>query len=378
MASIEWVGEVLAKQGYGVLTREFLRPIVDHVKLIPKEDYVKPEDKYDVGLWAEKAITSMSMPEGDIRINFCIPPMFESIQGKMNIGMCLWELDTYPKEWLPSMAKMDGLIFPAKDMAHTARQCGLKNLIGFFKPYIDITRWKTNVPPTDISNATGVKYLIETDWNPLSNIEEALQAFCIAFEGNSDVTLIVKLNNTGNIEQKRGIRGAIGGMLGKLLGLSKPKIILLDDDIPEESSVGLIKAADYVISVNGAVALDMHALKIATIGKPIIGLETRNRDLSLISYKIKGAHHSMIYPAMYHRFTQFYLKPDIKELAMALFYSYNLIKNDKSKYTVMCENSQKAAETYLSTDLLQVCENMYTAWKANRENERNQIPQVAL
>jgi hypothetical protein len=65
MASIEWVGEVLAKQGYGVLTREFLRPIVDHVKLIPKEDYVKPEDKYDVGLWAEKAITSMSMPEGE-------------------------------------------------------------------------------------------------------------------------------------------------------------------------------------------------------------------------------------------------------------------------------------------------------------------------
>ena len=361
---LEYQGEILAKVGYGMLAREFLKPIADNIKITSNESYVKPEDKYSTGFWVDQYIKGIIKPEPPILLQFCIPPLFNKKPDRFNIGMCIWDTDKYPLEWLSHMSNMDAIIFPHIDAANIAKNCGVSCPIAYFSPYVDRARWLT---PGNmlVKNATGIKYIVEEDWGPQGNLEDVVQGFCIAFEGNKEVSLIIKINNARDTNQKRIVRGEIQNYIGKLKGLNKPNILIIDDQLTEEESNDLIASCNYYINLRGSCSFDLQSIRAASLGIPTISTSILNRPASLITYKVQAYSVPVLNGGAFYRFNQFTFKPDIRSYVVSLIYSFNTIKSDRLKYSGQVNALKEAAKIYDSTNLLEVAMTLYEGRKPN-------------
>lgn len=376
---IEWVGEILAKVGYGILTREFLMPVRDEVKLVPKEDYVKPENKYIDGLWAEKVIESMIKPESDVRISFSIPPLYDYIPGKLNIGMSLWDLDTLPQEWVKRMNDMDALLFPTSDMAANAVKSGVTKPVAVFTPHISLSRWLGEIAPLELDTKSDVTFLVDDSWGPNSNLEEVIQAYCIAFDGMRNVTLVIRIDNAESIDQKRNIRGAIQSIPNRMPGLNKPRIVVVDDTMSEEELNSLVKSATYVISGKSSISFDMQTIRSAAIGVPVIATAIPNRDNSLVSFKIQSYSVPMLVSAQFYKYNQFCKKPDVKDFVEKLKYGYNLFMSDRTGYgRLILSKREEACKKHGSTNLLEVCDHLQKEFIKENENRKHRPPSIGL
>ncbi len=378
---IEWVGEILAKVGYGILTREFLYPIMNDVKLIAKEDYVKQEDKYLDGIWAERVIESMILPSAEIRVSFSIPMLYDHVPGKTNLGLSLWDLESIPKEWIDRMNSMDGMLFCSPGTAQVAINSGLKVPVAVFSPYIHTSRW-ANFSMNDssiykFSNTEDcVKYLLDESWAPTSNIEDTVIAFCIAFEGVKDACLVIRIDNASTVDQKKVIRGGIQSIVAKLNGLAKPRIIVVDDSMTEDEVNKLIKSCNYSVSNKSSVSFDLQTIRSVMLEVPVIGTELLNRDSSLLEYKVASYNTPILTNAPFTRFNIFSKKPDIKSLVYTLRYSYNLVKSDPNKYKKDIEKKKLDCEQkYASTNLIEVCSHLHEKIK---EQKSKSIPKPML
>lgn len=376
---IEWVGEVLAKVGYGILTRELLLPIVDQIKLVPKEDYVKPEDKYIDGIWAEKVIESLMKPESDIRVNFCIPTLYEYIPGKFNIGMSLWDVDPLPQEWVTRMNNMDAILFLNNDMAMTASKSGVRKPIAVFSPYVNLDRWSNTTDKIKLETDTDIVYFVDESWGPNSNLEELVTAYCIAFDGVKNTTLAIRIDNAGSVDQKKSVRGSIHAIINRLNGLNRPKVLVLDDDMSEAEMNSLINSSTYYISARSSTAFDMQIIRAAAIGVPIIGTNLPNRDNSLLSFKINTYSVPMLVPAPFYKYNQYCKKPDIRDFVEKLRYSYNLFLSDKAGYSRLIQTKkEEAGKKYGSTNLLEVCDHLYKEFVKENERKKHGPPIIGM
>lgn len=357
---IEFEGEILAKIGYGILSREFLKPIVDKVKIIPKEDYLSSDQKYNSGFWMDQVIESIIKPEANIRLQFCIPPLYKYNPNKFNIGMCIWDTDKFPLEWLPLMQNMDAMIFPTQDLTNIAVKCGIKKPCLSFEHHFDTSRWK-NISPINIDGTKNIKYIMEEEWSPTSNIEEVIHGFCIAFEGSKEVSLTLKIVGITDVNQRKNIRNEISGMINKLKGLAKPTILVIDDNFTEQESSAIIASHNYFISLRGSSKIDIEGIRNNTLGIPTIGSEIPNRQLNTL-FKVASFAIPCMNPNPYYKYNQFYFKPDIRHYIGNLIQSYNLIKNDPKKYKEISTTIKDTAKIYEKTNLLEVCTYMKTKY----------------
>lgn len=366
MSKIEWVGEVLSKQGYGILTREFLFPIKEDVKLIAKEDYISPENKYSSGIWLEETVSSYLKSDSPIRVSFSIPNLYAKEKDKFNIGLSLWDSTLYPIEWAQKMNEMDALIFPSEGMAQAYKNTGSKVPIAVFNPFFNTSKWTLSGNTTEIAaNKEYVKYLFEGSWDPKSNIPELILTFTSAFERLDDVMLVLKIE-CSNLEEQGQIKGAIHGLINGLRPINRPKIVIIFDSFSEEKSCELARGCHFYIDTILCSSIPISRIRAACCGLPLVVNTIDNSpklNCDTLSFASSYAPITGVNYPMY-RIDQMWRRPDIGHAITKLRLSYDLVKSNKLQYNELRElTSKEYKQQFSSTNLIEVCENLYESKK---------------
>lgn len=182
---------------------------------------------------------------------------------RYNIAFWLWELETFPPEWLPALRLVDEIWTPSEFASESIRKITNKPVVTM--PYAltaptseSFDRAYFKFPPNkclflcmyDCSSTLERK-------NPLG----AIRAFKLAFERtNTDARLIIKLNNPG--EKDLAI---IAGELSEYDNITVMSNILTKVEINS-----LIKCCDAVVSLHRAEGFGLVPAEAMLLGTAVI------------------------------------------------------------------------------------------------------------
>lgn len=369
-ARIEWGGEILAKDGYGILTREFLYPIKQDVKLIAEEDYVPPEKKYSSGIWLEELVNSYLKSDAPIRVSFSIPNLYKKIDGKTNIGLSMWDTNMYPIQWSQNMSKMDALIFPSKSMMEAYKRTGNNNPCASFKPHINTDRWASTGPITEVtSTENSVKYIAEGSYDARSNFTDLITGFVVAFEGVRDVSLIIKVESE-NVDEQRQIRGKVHELINFLKPRIRPNIMIMFDKLNEEQNAALFRGCHYYINTSTCMALPLGSIRAACCGLPIISGDAPYKTPvpDYLTYKVTSAPVIGINEELY-RIDQMWSKPDMGSYIHNLRTSLGIYHNKTAYLKLKGDTEKQYRDYYNGTDLIEVCEALHEQIQTKQSNK---------
>lgn len=370
---INWIGEVLHNKGYGMFTREFLKPIVDEVKLEPREDHIKPEEKIDDEFWIEQVVEGSIKEKADINVNFCIPHLYKPDPERVNLGLSLWDTDCYPREWIMAMNQMDGILSISEDMRDALENGGIKVPVRVFNPHLNLERFTTEGPVTEVTGTENlIKFFYEADWNKMSGFEVLIPIFAIATEQIKDACLIIKTGVASDEpDKRRHIASSINEIKKRLSGIKPPKIFLITDLLTESQTCDLIRGCDYYLNGMLASTIDAAAIRAMACGLPAIG-HTGSNKVNL-AFEATGFRTPILQTqAPFYGSYQNYSVPDSRELIEAIRYAYYIKKTNREKYSILSEESSTNIKRMFSeTDLIQVCEDLKTYIDENKSKQGN-------
>lgn len=365
---IEWSGEILAKQGYGVLARQFLSPILDKIKVSPEEDYVKPENKIEDSRFIKAIIQSKIKPATTTRIHFKLPNLYKVDPEVINIGSCLWDTNMFHPEWVKHMNKMDGLLFPTSGMMTAALKSGVNIPCGFFNHYLDLSMCSGEGDKLSLSGTENkVVFLLDGSWSITNDIERLIAAFSIAFSNIQNVVLVLKLSTEQDVNKKKIILAGVQEFINKLIEpRNRPNIIVFTDELSPEKSLELYRGAHYYCNISRASTIDVNLATARACGLPVIGTEIPNRE-DLIDFKV--SHHRepiMGIRAPFYNSYQMWSVANTEELMNKMLEAYRLVMigAEYKKLRASCE--KKTKEKYSSTNLLEAIEDLQEKIEAEK------------
>ena len=347
--NIEWCGEILAQIGYGVQTRNILRPLIEgkaNVKLIPAEEYVPENRKVTDPFWIKALEESKAKPDLPMRINFSIAPQFRLRPGAINIGFMQWETTRVPNEWVPILNQMDYLLVPSEVAVSAYRTAGVAVPIKVLRPNISDPGVEG---PTTIINEipdSTVKFIFSSNWIPRKNHSDLITAFSCAFNGISDVALIIKTwpasDDTNN---KRHIEGGVRHFSDRLKGINRPRVYLLSDIVNQEKVESIIRSCDVYVSASRAEGFDSATLTAMAMQKLVIGIPLGIREEYLkpttcipVDYSLEPIVDSA---APGYDTYQAWARPNMQSLMASMQLAYNLIKNPDAKVSQFTDLNAK-------------------------------------
>lgn len=333
--NIEWCGEILAQIGYGVQTRNILRPLIEggaKVKLIPAEEYVPEHRKVNEPFWIKALEESKVMPDMPMRINFSIAPQFRVRPGAINVGFMQWETTRVPNEWVPILNQMDYLLVPSDTAIDAYRMAGVNVPIKVLRP--NISDPGVDGPATSISEIPEgtVKFLFSSNWIPRKNHSDLITAFCCAFHGIQDAALIIKTWPTNDdTNNKRHIENGVRHFSDRLRGINRPRIYLLSDIVSQEKVDSIIRSCDVYVSASKAEGFDSATISAMAMQKLVLGIPLGIRSEYIkptTSLPIDFSLEPIVDSAApgYDTY-QAWARPNMQSLIGAMHVAYNLIKN---------------------------------------------------
>jgi len=340
---IEWCGEILAQIGYGVQARSILKPLIEagaDVKLLPAEEYVPENRKIQDPFWSSELEKSKTKPDMPIRVNFSIAPQFRPRPGAINVGYLMWETTRLPNEWVPILNQMDYLIVPSEFQRAVYLDSGVTKPIKVFAPTftdpgVSGDQMTVNEIPSD-----SVKFLFSSNWIPRKNHADLICAFCYAFNGVKDVSLIIKswpVNDDAG--SKRNIEGGLRHFSDRLRGLDRPRIYLLADMVSHEKMESIIRSCDVYASASRAEGYDSAALTAMAMEKLVIGVpfgikgDYLNSTNSLLcDYSLEPVVDSAA--AGYDAY-QMWARPNLENLIEQMRTAYRLVKDKAARVNML-------------------------------------------
>lgn len=359
--NIEWVSEILAKEGYGVLAREFLYPIRDQIKVTAKEDYVKPENKIQGSDYVQNMIKSVAKPGGDAIINFCIPSIYSYKEGKFNIGLSIWESNVLHPSWKAHMERMDAILAPTEYMQNTLQKCLPNTPVLKFNPAFNLDNWNKDGNIMEVSETEGkIKFLVDGSWNVVSDIERLVQAFVLAFQDNKNVALILKMSVEKNGDKRRNIQHGVNAFLGKLLNINnRPTVVLLTDEFESEQKAALYRGCDYFLDITRLEGINFNKIRIKSMGVPVIGMNKSNNKGT--SDLIVDSHFEPILEVKTPFFdsNQYWEIANTDSLIETLRSAYDMILHRRNEYEALSKSAEQNVQKHRKTDVLEVVEKAY-------------------
>jgi glycosyltransferase involved in cell wall biosynthesis len=332
---IEWCGEILAQVGYGVQARNILKPLIEggaDIKLIPAEEYVPENRKIKDPYWTDLIEKSKAKPDAPIRINFSIPPQFRMRQGAYNIGYTLWETNRLPNEWIPIMNQQDHLLVPSPTHLNYYKASGITKPVKVLRPTCsDVSPEGPKMSINEIPDNT-IKFLFSSNWIPRKNHADLITAFCCAFNGVEDVSLIIKSwPIADDVNSKRNIEAGIRHFSDRLRGVNRPRVYLLNDFVDQEKIESIIRMCDVYVSASKAEGYDSASIMAMQMQKIVIGMPfgiksdyINNRTALVTDFSLEPIIDSA---APGYDAYQMWARPNIESLISCMQQAYQMIKN---------------------------------------------------
>ncbi|HEX2960123.1 MAG TPA: glycosyltransferase family 4 protein [Chitinispirillaceae bacterium] len=186
---------------------------------------------------------------------------------KLNIIVPFWELPRLPQSWIPVLEKMDMILAPTHFIEYMMSTQVQGVPVRHYPQTISIP--DTIVPNRVALNLPEDKVLFVTSFEMFSDINRkntwaVIEAFEQAFPDDTNVNLIVKVNNAAHT--------AFAAELEKLrtFSVKNSRIILLEKSLSYPDVLSLYASCDILISLHRAEGLGLSPMEAMFLGKPVI------------------------------------------------------------------------------------------------------------
>jgi hypothetical protein len=267
------IGFISGRLGLGVAARATVASFVRCGVPTACVDLVLPDGRSNADTtWAYLNIsdaTSLPHPVSIVHVNpleaagiwNTYPQFFE---GKFNIIVPFWELSRVPQSWVSVLAEYDMVLAPS---AHIA--AAISGLCG-----VPVRRYPMGIQQVAADPAAGRErfglaknaFIFATSFDTGSGLSRknaigTIRAFDLAFEGQSDVQLVMKVSGPVrspefNAELKRME--------------NSPRYRIITDHLPYPEVLGLYNACDAYLSLHRAEGLGLGLMEAMGLGKPVI------------------------------------------------------------------------------------------------------------
>jgi hypothetical protein len=296
--SLTWFGDITSCAEEAQYARTILEPLIKggaKVRLELLNSGMLPEEL--TPWWTETIPKLTQAHPGLIRINHCNPDKGgPNPFGNANILLTHWDTLDFPQSWIGHLSKYSevwGSFFneniitfiPGTDKIY-------KNFPVTIESYSDQLS-PVNLP--DIGSSNPVIFGVINQWNQKSNMHDLIIAYCVEFNNNDNVVLVIKTGANGtntDPNQKAQIVNLVKSIKGTVNKPNLPKIVLIQDNLSELSLAKLVSTFNIYVSTNRGAALDNHFMRAISNGKiaivPRTGIyTTANRILGTTNKQIR-------------------------------------------------------------------------------------------
>src|SRR3990167_6844370 len=193
--SVKYTGAFLDHSGYGQAGRAFVASLHLAGVDVTTETAVHVKEKTHFSWEGELcySLQNRDIPY-KIKIVHLTPDMYESYiePKKYHIARLAWETDRLPKGWDRFCNQMGEIWTSSAHMVELFKKSGVRVPMYHFPEPIDVTMGDKNYGKFGVPTHTGYLFYSIFQWIKRKNPRALLKAYWKAFEGQDDVSLLIK------------------------------------------------------------------------------------------------------------------------------------------------------------------------------------------
>ena len=281
---ILWCGRFSSFDGYGTVSRNHLRGLVDAGARVAAFDVqtlklVGPQTTARVTLRELKNRVEIESEDVDDRIVVVFherPDLFDRvrIEGLTRlIGHSVFETESLPPQWVDKIVSMDEIWVASEFNRKSFMRAGVPAfMIKKLHHAIDTRAYRANVGATKLGNAQEVVFLTVCSSTERRDLGLALRAFFRAFTDKDPVRYVIKLNDKPDtIESFQVALMHAALVCGRKNSIPLQKVEVIADRFSHEEMIRLYRGCDVYVSVERANGWDMPTMEAMACRKLTIG-----------------------------------------------------------------------------------------------------------
>lgn len=274
MISVSYSGPLYDPSGYGQSNRvDVIALFVAGVNLTTEAIY-QTQFKTDYGIQEKivKYLEGRDIPY-KIKILHITPDLYPKYieKGKYNIGRLVWETDKLPKEWVDPCNQMDEIWTTTEPCAEVIRKSGVTVPIYTFPEPITVQEANEKIAPFVLKYKKDFMFYSIFQWIDRKNPKGLLRAYWKAFEGQDDVTLLIKTyRNNYTKEEYAIIENEIENWKKELNIKKFPKVFLVEKLLKGSEMKKLQILGDCYVNPSSGEGWCRPMVEAMLYGKPVI------------------------------------------------------------------------------------------------------------
>lgn len=274
MISIKYVSSCLSPSGYGSAARQFITALFVAGVNVTTESISQTPEQTDYGITGN-IIKSLENRDIDYQVNLIhlTPDLYKDYKekGKYNIGHLFWECDRLPKEWVQPCNGMDEIWCASEKQVEMIKRSGVTTPCYAFSQPIDTTLAYENVKKFKLNHPRDFIFYTAFQWIPRKNPRGLLRAYWEAFEGEENVTLLIKTYRITYVEKElQAIKQDIEIWRKEQKQTHYPKIYLLHKVLTEKEMVRFHMTGDVFVNSSSGEGWGRPVQEAMLLGKPVI------------------------------------------------------------------------------------------------------------
>lgn len=274
MKGVKYISAASNPSGYGSAARQFITSLFVAGVPITCETISQMAENTNYGITGNIR-KSLEGRDIDHKITIChlTPDLYPNYRenGKYNIGHLFWETDKLPKEWITPCNQMDEIWCGSDEQAEMIKKSGVKTPCYTFSQPIDTTIVYENIKPFAFKHSTDFTFYSIFQWIPRKNPKGLIQAYWKEFEGNDNITLLLKTYRITYLEKEyQIIKQDIETWRKELKQKHFPKIALVHQVFNERDMMRLHSTGDVFIQTSSGEGWSRPTQEAMLLGNLVI------------------------------------------------------------------------------------------------------------
>jgi len=300
MTNVKYLGPWGDYSGYGEANRNYIAALYLAGVNLTTERVVYVPEQTELG-WTGKLAFDLEHRNIDykIKIIHLTPENYAKYlePGKYHIGHLFWETDRVPQEWIDYCNLLDEFWTASPNQARIFKKSGIKVPIYSFPQTFDVRKYE-GVKPFEVPQKSGFLFYSIFQWTERKNPRGLLTAYWKAFEGNNDVTLLLKVYRSSfSVDEYERIKQDILKWKSELSLSHYPKVLLYGNLMTSQDVLRLHATGDCFVSAHKGEGWGLPQMEAIATETPIISTNyggihdyLTTKEAYLIPYDLETVH----------------------------------------------------------------------------------------